>query len=168
MTGRLRALAAASGCFIFFFDAAAVAAAATSGDCEETALLLRGDWGSAAFTVRIADDFAERARGLMYAESLPRGEGMLFLYDRPQPVSFWMKNTLVPLDLLFMDETGRVVRVHENAAPGDTTSIPSGAEVVAVLEINGGLAAQYGVTTGSFAEHPFFDGDETTWPCAVE
>ena len=78
---------------------------------------------------------------------------MLFVYEKPQHVSFWMENTLIPLDMVFLDAAGRVVRVHENAVPLDRTPIPSGEQVLAVLEINGGLARAIGIAPGAELRH---------------
>ncbi len=102
----------------------------------------------ASFTVEIADAPAERAQGLMGRQSMPEDHGMLFAYPAPRPVAFWMQNTPLPLDMLFIDETGRVVSLHENAIPFDETPIPSGLPVRYVLEINGGLAAKLGLRPG--------------------
>ena len=90
----------------------------------------------------------------MFVEDLPRGEGMLFAYNSPQPVAFWMRNTLIPLDMIFLSPEGVVTRVHERAVPGDETPIPGGDEVQFVLEINGGLARALGIAEGSEARHP--------------
>jgi len=142
-----------------------VAAVPTFAGCTADKVQLRGDWGQTSFTVEIADTEAERARGLMFRETLPRGAGMLFVYERPQPVAFWMKNTLIPLDLIFLDRQGRVTRVHEHAVPGDLTPIHGGNEVFAVLEINAGLARRYGVAVGSQMQHEIFSQDGAVWPC---
>jgi hypothetical protein len=120
------------------------------------------------FTVEVADDAAERARGLMFRESLPRFGGMLFVYEEPQPVSFWMKNTLIPLDMLFFDATGRLVHVHENAVPGDLTAIPGGDAIRFVLEINGGTASALGLAPGAELRHPAVDDDLAAWACPAE
>jgi uncharacterized protein len=133
--------------------------------CNPDQVSLRGDWGQLAFTVEIADDPQERSRGLMYRESMARGAGMLFIYETPQPASFWMKNTLIPLDMLFADKTGKIITVHSNAIPGDLTPIPGGPNVYAVLEINGGLAQKYGITVGSQMRHPAFVEGPAAWPC---
>ena len=125
---------------------------------------LRGDWGAAQFKVEVADDVEERSRGLMFRESLPSGAGMLFVYERAQPVSFWMKNTLIPLDMVFLDKTGTVQHVHANAVPGDLTPIFGGDNILAVLEIKGGLAGGIGIAPGSQMQHPAF-GDGAAWPC---
>ena len=133
-------------------------------DCNDMRVDIRGDWGAARFSVEVADDAAERAKGLMNRDSLPRSAGMLFAYDHPQLVAFWMKNTLIPLDMIFMDETGRVTHVHENAVPLDETTIPGGENVQFVLEINGGLSAALGIGVGSELRHPII-GDDAVWPC---
>ena len=133
--------------------------------CAVDQVDLRGDWGQARFFVEIADTGPERSRGLMHRESMASSAGMLFLYEKPQPTSFWMKNTLIPLDMLFIDETGVVTRIHENAIPLDTTSIDGGLDVIAVLEINGGMSEILGITEGSDLRHPFFEKNIAVWPC---
>ncbi|WP_371060208.1 DUF192 domain-containing protein [Rhodosalinus sp. 5P4] len=138
--------------------------AASAGACREDAVWLRGDWGEARFTVEVADDPEERAQGLMFRESLPETAGMLFVYEHPQPVAFWMENTLIPLDMIFADVSGTVRRVHSNAVPGDRTPIPGGREIFAVLEINGGKAEAMGIAPGTEMRHPAF-GDDAAWPC---
>ena len=132
--------------------------------CRDDAVFLRGPWGSARFSVEIADTIASRARGLMHRESLPKSHGMLFIYGRPSNVAFWMKNTLIPLDMIFLDADGVVQKVHHRAIPGDLTQIPGGDHILAVLEINGGLAEAMGITEGSQMRHPAF-GRGAAWPC---
>ena len=133
--------------------------------CAPDSVEVRGPAGMARFTVEVADDGAERAQGLMFRESMPRSSGMLFVYEAPQRASFWMKNTLIPLDMIFADETGRVTRVHSNAVPGDTTPIDGGKGVRFVLEINGGLAARMGIAEGSELRHPAIPQATAVWPC---
>jgi hypothetical protein len=140
-------------------------AAAAHAACADGAVDLRGDWGSARFTVEVADDAAERAQGLMNRPSMPQSAGMLFLYEAPQRATFWMRNTLIPLDMIFMDETGTVTRIHENAVPLDETTIDGGEGVSAVLEINGGLARAIGIGVGSELRHPGLDQSRAAWPC---
>lgn len=137
---------------------------AALAQCAPAQVDLRGGWGQARFMVELADTPAERSRGLMHRGSLPRGAGMLFVYDRPQSVSFWMRNTLIPLDIIFLDATGTVARVHENAVPLDETSIPGGGGIQFVLEINGGLAAQFGIGPGTELRHAAI-GADAAWPC---
>jgi uncharacterized membrane protein (UPF0127 family) len=134
--------------------------------CAPDAVDLRGPWGQAHFAVEVADDPDERAQGLMHRDHLGASRGMLFLYERPHRVRFWMRNTLIPLDMIFLDARGRVTRIHGNAQPLDETTIDGGPGVVAVLEINGGLAQQMGLTVGSEMRHPFF-GAQAAWPCAA-
>ena len=129
------------------------------GDCAPDKVTVIGDWGQASFTVDVADDYQERARGLMFVEQMPTLSGMLFIYDAPQPVSFWMKNTLIPLDMIFTAPNGEILAIHENAIPGDLTPIPGGDGVQMVLEINGGLASRLGVNVGDALQHPSFGED---------
>ena len=133
-------------------------------DCDPARVDLRGDWGQARFSVEVADTPSERSLGLMHRESMPRSAGMLFVYERPQPVSFWMRNTLIPLDMIFMDETGTVQHVHENAIPLDETGIRGGDAIQYVLEINGGLAGRLGIEEGSVLRHPAI-GADAAWAC---
>ena len=113
---------------------------AAHATCRPDTVHLRGDWGSARFPVEIADTPDSRARGLMHRESLPQSAGMLFLYDRPQHLAFWMRNTLIELDMLFIDPKGVIRHIHHRAQPLDETPISGGNGLVSVLEINGGLA----------------------------
>ncbi len=100
----------------------------------------------------------------MNREVMPRSAGMLFVYERPQRAVFWMKNTLIPLDMIFMDSAGTVTRIHENAIPLDLTGIDGGENVQFVLEINGGLAGRLGIVEGSVLRHPAI-GPDAAWPC---
>ncbi|MEM7440596.1 MAG: DUF192 domain-containing protein [Pseudomonadota bacterium] len=132
--------------------------------CTQDVVDLRWDGGSARFSVEIADDFDERARGLMFRSELGRYSGMLFVYERPLSVSFWMKNTLIPLDMVFLDRRGVVKNVHSNAVPGSLESIFGGDNILAVLEINGGLAEELGIKAGAEMRHPAFSA-HALWPC---
>jgi uncharacterized membrane protein (UPF0127 family) len=138
---------------------------AAEAACRPDTVELRGPWGQARFAVELADDPAERARGLMFRESLPQSSGMLFVYEAPQRATFWMKNTLIPLDMVFLDPAGRVLGVHAMARPGDETIIDGGPGVLGVLEINGGLAARLGIAEGSELRHPAFAAGPAAWPC---
>ncbi len=136
-----------------------------AAECSDGSVDLRSAGGQARFNVEIADDPGERARGLMFRESMPASAGMLFVYERPGPAAFWMKNTLIPLDIIFADERGVVTRVHENAKPMDTTSLDGGRDVKLVLEINGGLAGRLGIGPGAEVRHPSVDPALAAWPC---
>ncbi len=144
---------------------AAAVSGAAQADCQANRADLRGDWGQASFNIEIADTRDERAQGLMFRDALPRGAGMLFVYEQPQRASFWMKNTLIPLDIIFLDLSGVVTRVHTNAIPGDLRPIPGGDNVFAVLEINAGLATRYGVSVGTEMRHEVFSEGPAKWPC---
>jgi uncharacterized membrane protein (UPF0127 family) len=144
------------------------AAAPVWAECREDRVELRGDWGSIRFRVAVADTPQERARGLMHVPEMPRLAGMLFVYERPQSVSFWMENTLISLDMLFADAAGTVTRIHENAVPLDRTPIPGGRDIQYVLEINGGLSSELGIGVGTQMRHPAILQDVAVWPCVAE
>lgn len=133
--------------------------------CSNDSLSIRGDWGQARFSIEVADDKEERAQGLMHRETMPKSAGMLFVYSEPQVVGFWMKNTLIPLDMLFLDSTGTVEKIHSNAIPHDTSSIYGGDNIQYVLEINGGLSNLMGITVGSEIQHPSIEKETASWPC---
>lgn len=133
--------------------------------CQDSRVELRGDWGQLSFNIELADTAEERARGLMFRENMARSAGMLFVYEHPQRVAFWMKNTLIPLDMIFVEADGRISHIHENAIPGDLTPIPGGDTVFAVLEINAGLASQYGFSVGDQLRHKVFSKNSPIWPC---
>jgi len=106
------------------------------------------------FIVEIARTPEEQARGLMERQSLASDRGMLFPYSPPQPVSFWMRNTMIPLDLIFIAPGGRIARIEADAVPFAEDQLQSGVPVEAVLELNGGQAAALGIKPG----------DEVRWP----
>lgn len=112
--------------------------------------------GAHIFNVEIADNEVKREVGLMYRRHMPDDRGMLFDFKEEAPVSFWMKNTYIPLDMIFISRHGVVKKIVENAEPLSETPIPSGGPVLAVLEINGGLAARLGIKPGDRVTHPIF------------
>ncbi|HEX5507119.1 MAG TPA: DUF192 domain-containing protein [Pseudolabrys sp.] len=114
--------------------------------------------GVHTFAIEIADNDASRQQGLMYRKSLPEGQGMLFDFKTEQPVSFWMKNTYIPLDMLFIREDGRILRIAENTKPLSTDIIPSGGPVLAVLEVIGGTARKFGIAPGDRVAYRIFTG----------
>ncbi|MEZ5888507.1 MAG: DUF192 domain-containing protein [Paracoccaceae bacterium] len=135
--------------------------------CSDGKVDLRWPGGAAVFSVEVADDDAERHLGLMNRDRMPEGHGMLFVYDRPRIVAFWMKNTRIPLDMIFAGADGRVRKIQENARPFDETAIPGGDDIQFVLEINGGLAGRLGITPGAELRHPAIDSDKAAWPCGI-
>ena len=112
--------------------------------------------GVHAFSVELATTEAERERGLMFRKELPEGHGMLFDFHQEQPVSFWMHNTYIPLDMIFIRGDGRILRIAENAQPMSDRLIPSGGPVRAVLEVIGGTAGRLGIAPGDRVISPIF------------
>jgi uncharacterized membrane protein (UPF0127 family) len=104
--------------------------------------------GAFHFKVEIADTPATREQGLMFRKSLAPDRGMLFDFKTAQPVAFWMKNTLIPLDMLFVGPDGRIVSIARGAAPMSETPIPSGGDALLVIELAGGRAAEIGAEPG--------------------
>ncbi|MGR3484678.1 MAG: DUF192 domain-containing protein [Paracoccaceae bacterium] len=122
--------------------------------CGPERVTVAGAFGEAAFTVTVADDPDERAQGLMMVPAIPAMTGMLFVYERPQPVAFWMRNTLIELDMIFADADGTIRRIHDRAVPLDETPIPGGDDIQFVLEVNGGMAERLGMAEGDALRHP--------------
>lgn len=108
------------------------------------------------FRIWIADNEPRRARGLMFVRNLGENYGMLFIYPESQPISMWMKNTYIPLDMLFVDEKGRIVKVVENTKPESLDTIDSDSLVRAVIELNAGVASKLHLRPGSLVIHPAF------------
>ena len=108
------------------------------------------------FGVEMAVTPEEQRTGLMYRRELPEKQGMLFDFQREQPTSFWMKNTYVPLDMIFIRADGRILRIAENTVPLSETLVSSGGPVRAVLEVIGGTAKKLGIAAGDRVTHPIF------------
>jgi len=106
--------------------------------------------------VWIADNDARRSRGLMFVEQLADDAGMLFIYPQPQPITMWMKNTRLSLDMLFVSANGRVHRIVENTTPMSTDTISSDGTVLAVIELKAGSAARLKIRPGAQVIHPAF------------
>ena len=128
----LRYVWASAVCVVFYSSALA--------NCVDDHVHLSGPWGSAKFTVEVADTDAERTQGLMFRDNLAKFESMLFVYDNPQHVAFWMKNTLIPLDILYFTAEGVLLDIRENAVPGDLVPFRSSELVQYVLEVNAGTS----------------------------
>lgn len=142
-----------------------VSGTAALAECSPDVAELRGAGGVARFTVEVADDGDERAQGLMNRDHMPSSAGMLFVFPAPHRAGFWMKKTLIPLDMIFLDATGTVTAVHQNAKPLDETPIDGGLGVSFVLEINGGLAGPMGIGPGAVLRHPAIAQDGAAWAC---
>ena len=133
---------------------AAVAAALALAGCRDRGpvAVIRGPGAAVEVSLEVAATPAERERGLMYRRSLAEGRGMLFVFDADGNQSFWMKNTLIPLDLLFIARDGTVVGIHANATPLSTANIAVGKPSRYVLEVPGGWAARHGISAGARVE----------------
>jgi uncharacterized protein len=114
--------------------------------------------GVHVFSVEVADNDAERAKGLMYRKDLAEGRGMLFDFHRDQEVSFWMQNTYIPLDMIFIRGDGRILRIEENTEPLSTRLIPSRGLVRAVLEVIGGTSRKLGIAPGDRVASSILNG----------
>ncbi len=112
--------------------------------------------GVRAIAIEIAKTDAAREYGLMNRRYLPNDRGMLFEFDKEEPVTFWMKDTLIPLDMIFISHDGRIVAIAEQAQPLSEALVPSGKPCDAVLELNGGAAASLGIKVGDVVAYAFF------------
>ena len=108
------------------------------------------------FKVELAKTPAQMTQGLMFRTSLAPDDGMLFEYQQPTAATMWMRNTLIPLDMLFVDAQGRIVNIHERAVPQSLDVIAAAEPVRAVIELNGGTAARLGIEPGDRVIHPIF------------
>src|SRR5229473_8631809 len=113
--------------------------------------------GVQVFSVEMATTEQEKETGLMYRKELPDGKGMLFDFSPEQQVSMWMKNTYIPLDMIFIRADGRILRIEENTEPLSTKIIPSGGLAKGVLEVIAGTAKKYGIEPGDRVGHPLFN-----------
>ncbi|MEM1391126.1 MAG: DUF192 domain-containing protein [Pseudomonadota bacterium] len=145
---------------------ACISGLATLGVCfadpmQVTPLSIVTDDATHKFSVEIADDQDEISFGLMERESLAPNAGMLFDFDPPRSASMFMKNTLISLDILFISSDGTIEMVARNAVPGSLRTISAGIPVAAVLEINGGRAAELGIEPMDTVVHPLFGNTDT-------
>ncbi len=109
------------------------------------------------FGVEMAVTPEEQARGLMFRRDLPDKQGMLFDFQREQPTSFWMKNTYISLDMIFIRADGRILRIAENTVPLSEALVSSGGPVRAVLEVIAGTCKKLGIAAGDRVSHPIFN-----------
>ena len=144
-------MAASTACSAQTPTAAEINAGAQAG-LETAPLTIRSANGNHRFEVEIARTPQQQATGMMFRRSTPKNHGMIFPYAPPQEVAFWMRNTLIPLDMIFIRADGTIARIA-TARPLDDTPVPSGEPIVAVLEIAGGRAAALGIRPG----------DKTSW-----
>ena len=109
------------------------------------------------FQIELALDDSHREYGLMFRSELPEMNGMLFVYDKKRDISMWMKNTFISLDILFIDEGGKIMTIAESTQPRSLSLIRSGGEAKAVLELNGGLTKRLGIQVGDEIIYPIFE-----------
>ncbi len=136
---------------------AANAAAGVVHPCEPKTIEILVGPGERTFAIEVAVDPDEQARGLMFRPALPADAGMLFIFDPPRPANFWMRNTMIPLDMIFIDDSGKVESIAERTDTYSERVSSSQSDVRAVLEINGGLSRQLGIGPGAQVIHPAFE-----------
>ena len=162
--GRRRALRVAAGrlpwllLLLWLGPTVAAAVAAGAGQLSESELhIVTADGDRHRFQVEVARTPAEQSLGLMYRQSLAPDRGMLFAYRVPRVISMWMKNTFIPLDMLFIGEDGRIGHIAAETTPLSEESISSEGPAIAVLEVPGGTAERLGIGVGDRVEHAIFD-----------
>jgi uncharacterized membrane protein (UPF0127 family) len=144
------------GAVLLFAACAILAAHVPARALEHGTLEIVSASGVHAFGIELATTQDERERGLMFRKELPQGQGMLFDFFTDQPVSFWMHNTYISLDLIFIRSDGRIERIAENAEPMSDNLIPSGTPVRAVLEVIAGTTRELGIKPGDKVINPIF------------
>lgn len=127
-----------------------------SADATKKLVILASDGREHAFNIELALSPREQEKGLMNRRELAADAGMLFYFGVEKERSFWMKNTLIPLDMIFIRADGTIHHIHENARPNDLSSHPSRGPVAAALELNGGTARKLNIQPGDTVRHPFF------------
>lgn len=131
--------------------------AASQDGLRREPLVVETSSGKHTFQVEIARSREEKSRGLMFRRSLGKREGMLFVHNEPELVTMWMRNTFIPLDMIFIRADGRVHRVEARTEPHSERVIASGERVAGVLEIAGGTAAEIGLKAGDLVRHTHFE-----------
>ena len=153
MTTRRTLLLLVSVIAVRFFAASAGAQLQRFATSE---LTIVSSTGPHDFTVEVAKTPEQMEQGLMFRRAMAPDSGMLFEYPAPTAATMWMRNTLIPLDMLFVDAQGRIINIHERAVPLSLEVISAAAPVRAVIELNGGTASRLGIASGDLVRHPFF------------
>ena len=133
--------------------------------CEKNKLSIISNGFNVIFDVEIANTPTKRAKGLMYREFLETKNGMLFMYDKPGQLIFWMKNTSLSLDIIFFDKNGVIQSIHKNAEPLSDKQIFGGNDLMGAIEINGGQTTQLGIAVGDSIQTSSLDNKTALWPC---
>lgn len=142
---------------MYLLFAAAPALVTTPGDAKFQPLTVDTAKGVKTFQVEVVKEEKERTRGLMFRESMAKDHGMLFDFDPPTEIAFWMKNTFISLDIIFIDADGKIINIAEKTTPLSLAKLPSGGVIRGVLEINGGLSHKLGIKIGDRVHHAMFD-----------
>jgi len=125
---------------------------------DKAPLIFAGPKGQARFKVEIARTEEEKERGLMYRRIFPKDRAMLFIFEPPQIVQMWMANTILPLDMIFADKSGKIIYVYEGAMPFSRNVISSVHPASYVVEVNAGAVAANGIKAGQYMRHPLICG----------
>ncbi len=147
-------------CLLVAFFATPTRASQNIDSPNEQLIIQVSESNNQEFRVHLARSSEERSRGLMFVRKMPEDVGMLFLYDRPGRLSMWMKNTYIPLDIIFIGADGRIIRIARNAEPHSLASIASGGPAIAVLELNGGISDTLGLAVGQRVLHRLLPNGE--------
>jgi len=139
--------------FLAFAIASTVAAAA---EFRTDKLTIVSDSGEYPFDVELAETSEQQSRGLMFRRSIGKREGMLFMHKEPRYITMWMRNTYIPLDMIFIRENGKIHRIEPHTEPFSERIIESGARVTAVLEVAAGVSQELGLKTGDIVKHEHF------------
>ena len=124
------------------------AAGQSAAGIQQVTLCIASAKTTRAFNVEVAETSAQQAKGLMFRTELADNAGMIFPFPEPRIASFWMKNTVIPLDIIFIRANGTIESIADNTTPYSTIPVEAGEPVVAVLELRGGLAAELGIAAG--------------------
>lgn len=146
-------------CFIYLFSYQIVFSD------QKNIIFVKTKFTNTQFVVELAKTPEQRQKGLMGRSSLKAQSGMLFLYESPRHVSFWMKNTLIGLDVIFLSSNGKILKIYHNAKPESLEIMSAGENVSAVLEINGNLAKTIKLEIGDCVKHAFFEYNSENESC---
>lgn len=142
--------------FLAFLCLLPTACRAENTDLTRQVTIVSQDGKKHVFQIELALTPQQQAKGLMNRTEMAKDAGMLFYFGQADERSFWMKDTLIPLDMLFLKADGTISRIHDSAVPNDLTSVKSNGPAMAVLELNGGTAKTLGIVEGDKVKHPFF------------
>ena len=148
----------------FFLLAILIVSPISSEACDPGFVNIKFNQNQTKIKVELAESFEDRKKGLMFRKTLDLGSGMLFVYDSPRIVNFWMKNTQIPLDIAFADERGIITRVVKNAVPYSLDLIPGGKNIQYVVEVNAGDSTKLNLFEGAQIQHEKLT-EAAIWQC---